>query len=335
MGDGPNDDICISAVVCTRDRGDAIVPTIETILANDHPSFELIVVDQGPNPATAAAIERFRSDPRLRYVHSDELGLGRARNLGLGLAIAPFVAFTDDDVTVPTDWLTTMERELDCRPRAAVAFCNVVAGPHDESVGFVPDYIRSGTHEITNMRGKLQARGIGAGIAVRRDAVLSLGGFDALLGVGGRFLSCEDGDLAVRALLAGWHVLETDAVAVVHHGFRTWQEGRALTRRDWYGIGAAYSKPVRTGSLKVLTVVVWEGVVRAMLVPIVDTLRKRRWSGIRQGWYFWKGFAQALRVPVDRATMRFAPGGELGGPGAPSRAAHASDGSRRVQPSDD
>ncbi len=50
----------------------------------------------------------------------------------------------------------------------------------------------------------------------------------------------------MRALLFGHEVYETDAVAVLHYGFRTSAE-RALSRRNWVGIGAAYAKPVKGG----------------------------------------------------------------------------------------
>jgi len=94
---------------------------------------------------------------------------------------------------------------------------------------------------------KNQARGIGAGMAARRAEAVTLGGFDEMLGPGAPFPACEDGDLAVRALLAGFQVYETAKTSVTHFGFRTWAEGRELSRRDWLGIGAAYVKPLKCG----------------------------------------------------------------------------------------
>jgi hypothetical protein len=135
--------------------------------------------------------------------------------------------------------------------------------------------------------------------------VRELGGFDPLLGAGAQFSSCEDGDVALRALLAGRHVFETDAVSVVHHGFRTWEEGRALTRRDWYGIGAAYAKPIRAGHFSATSVVLFEGVWRAALLPLTGLARGRRPQGLKRAWYFWRGFVTGLRTPLDHATLVF------------------------------
>lgn len=295
----------ISAVVCTRDRGDRIASTLETILAGDAANFEVVVVDQSDSDDTEAAVRRFADDPRLRYHRSDERGLGRARNTGLDLASGAIVAFTDDDVTVPADWLRTMHAVFDDHPQVGVAFCNVTAAPHDPDAGFVPTYERTGSVEITTVRGKCRARGIGAGLAVRAAALADIGGFDALLGAGGRFSSCEDGDVALRGLLAGWHVYETDQVTVVHDGFRTWAEGRELTRRDWYGIGAAYAKPIAARRFGAIVVVAYEGVWRAIVQPWQPVLSGQRPQGLKRGAYFWKGFVAGLRTPVDRQTLLF------------------------------
>jgi glycosyltransferase involved in cell wall biosynthesis len=295
----------VTAVVCTRDRGAELNATLRSILANDHENFELIVIDQSSDDRTRDAVTPFLRDRRVRYERSNAYGLGRARNTGLDLACADVIVYTDDDVTVPVDWLTEMAAVFAARADVAVAFCNVAAGPHDETAGFVPAYERRGELEISAVWRKNAARGIGAGLAVRRSMIEELGRFDPLLGAGAHFSSCEDGDIALRALLAGRHVFETDAVSVVHHGFRTWEEGRALTRRDWYGIGAAYAKPIRAGRVTALSIVAYEGIWRAFLVPASRILRGRRPQGLKRGLYFWSGFAKGLRTPLDRATLVF------------------------------
>jgi hypothetical protein len=281
------------------------VPTIQTILSSDHPSFELIVIDQSPLPDTQEAVEAFRCDARVRYVHDDGVGKGRALNRALELSRGAVLAVTDDDVTVPVNWLTVMDELFEEHPDVAVTFCNVEAAQHDRTAGFVPAYVRRGTVEVTTMLGKCRARGIGAGIAVRRRSLIEMGGFDPLLGPGGPLGNTDDRDLAVRALLAGWHVLETDRVAVVHDGFRTWEQGRALTRSDWFGIGASLSKPIRAGRWSVIVVVLWEGLAIAIVAPAFQTIRMRRFSGLKQGGYFWRGFMAGLRHPINSQTLCF------------------------------
>lgn len=295
----------ISAVVCTRNRGSSVVATIETILANTYPHFEVILIDQSTNQETEQAIAPFRADARFHYIRSATKGLGRARNLGMAQAQSNVVAFTDDDCTVPTNWLERMAAAFADKPRVTVSFCNVEAAPHNNAEGFIPAYMRKDSKLVRNFWDKCRARGIGAGIAVRRQAALALGGFDEELGAGGHFPSCEDGDMAMRALARGQWVYETHEVAVLHYGFRTWNEGKELTRRDWIGIGAAYAKPLRCGHWGALVVVLYESLVIGLLIPLSAILRLQKPQGLRRLLYFMQGFWQGWSTPVDCEKMLF------------------------------
>lgn len=294
----------VSVIICTRNRGDSAVLTLETVLANSHPSFELILVDQSTSPETHRAVARFGDDPRFIYLPTTTRGLGRARNIGLAAARGEIVAFTDDDCSVPPNWLAVIEATFHRNPRIGVVFCNVKAGPFDASQGFIPAYERQDSKLVQSMWDKCAARGIGAGIAVRRAAAEALGGFDEELGAGGYFPSCEDGDMAVRAILKGWWVYETAEVAVIHYGFRTWQQGKDLTQRDWVGIGAAYAKPLKCGHWSAAILVGYELLV-AIRKPLESLVRRGRPQGAGQAAYFVQGFIQGLRTPVDRQRILF------------------------------
>ena len=295
----------ITALVCTRNRGSQITGTLVSILASTHPQFELIIVDQSENSETEEAVAPFLSDLRLRYFRSREQGLGRARNFGLAQSCAEVVAMTDDDCEVPPHWLETMAAVFAEHPIVAVAFCSVAPATHDSEAGFIPAYQRPGRRLLSGTLGKCKARGIGAGISVRRVMVLEIGGFDTLLGAGGRFPSCEDWDMAVRALLKGYGVYETDAVAVKHLGYRTWAEGKALARRDWVAIGAAYSKPLKCGYWRFAVVPLYEFSRNTLWPPLSDLLHGRKPRGLGRIFAFVQGFVQGWKTPVDPKTLLF------------------------------
>lgn len=295
----------ITALVCTRNRGDSLVGTILSILANRHPNFELIVVDQSTDGKTALAIEPFLSDSRLRYYRQDVEGKGRALNFGLAEAQGEIIAITDDDCLATPNWLETIATIFSNNPKVAVAFCNVIPAEHDSQAGFIPCYKRTGDKLLRNCLDKCQARGIGAAIAVRGETVRGMGGFDEMLGPGTLFPACEDGDIAVRALLHGHFVYETDIVAVEHFGFRNWEEGRVLARRDWLGIGASYSKPLKSGYWRFLVVPAYELGRFALWPPIWDLLRLRKPRGLGRIAAFLQGFVQGWRTPVDSKTLLF------------------------------
>jgi len=299
----------ISAVICTRNRGTSIVKTLESLFASDHPSFEIIVIDQSSaqQPETENACRAFDNDPRFRYLRSDTVGLGRARNIGLGVARGDIVAYTDDDCTVPNDWLEKLEQTFTVHPKIAIVFCQVKAADYDHTSGFIPEYLIAKSKLVTKLSQKNRARGIGAGMAVRRDASCSMGGFDDLLGAGNRFPSCEDGDMAVRAIIRGYYVYETADVSIVHYGFRTWREGKALAKRNWVGVGAAYAKPLKRRHWGILEVIAYEAFGAALGGVLRQVAKLQRPRGVRNLVFLLYGLWQGTWMPVDGLTLKFDP----------------------------
>ena len=295
----------VSALVCTCNRGGLIVDTVSSILANTHPNFELVVIDQSRNDETAKAISSFSNDRRLTYIKSPTAGKGYALNAGLSATRGEVIAITDDDCVVPPHWLETFASIFAAHANVAVAFCCVEAGEHDSTAGFVPGFALKGERMLTTTHDARDVHGIGAGIAVRRSNVTNLGGFDPMLGPGSKFWDCDDRDIAIRALLARYHVYETSAIAVTHFGFRTWRQGRELSRRNFFGIGAAYSKFLRCGRRDLVYIPAYEFIKFALWPPIQDLLRLRRPRGIVRITAFVAGFIKGLRTPIDRATMIF------------------------------
>lgn len=295
----------IAALIATRNRGSSAVMAVQSILANNYPKFELLVVDQSTDDQTRQALRPFCADSRFRYLRTDTVGLGRAHNIGLAALQSDYVAITDDDCVVPADWLSKIAKIFDDNDRVVVAYCNVLPAPHDEKAGFIPDYHRTNSRLVTTLRGKITARGIGAGMAVRRQPVLQIGGFDENMGPGAKFPSAGDRDLAIRALLKGWWLYETDTTSVIHHGFRTWEEGRELTRRDWLALGAMCAKPVKCGYWQTFIYAIYESFGNGALQPFAAVLQGKRPRGFRRFIFFWQGFWQGWHTPITPDDLLF------------------------------
>jgi GT2 family glycosyltransferase len=294
-----------SAVICTRNRPGPIVRAVESLLRDISESIELIVIDQSDGPETERALDSNRADSRLRYFRSSPRGKGAALNEGFQVARHSIVVCTDDDCEVPLRWVTGMARVLQSQPTAAIAFCQVLPVPYNRQLGYVPAFELRASRLVRSVVQARSGLGLGAGMAVRRDFVLSIGGFDESFGPGARFPSADDWDMAVRALLSGRHVYETSELAVVHDGFRTFEEGRSHARRDWMAIGACCAKPLRAGYVRAVVVPLWLFSTRALWPPVTDMLRLRRPSGLARIAAFLQGFARGLMTPVDRKTLRF------------------------------
>jgi glycosyltransferase involved in cell wall biosynthesis len=87
----------ISVVLATYNRAAQLPRAIASVLAQDGPRFELIVVDDASTDGTRAYLKTL-TDPRVRVIAAPHnLGPAGARNLGLEAARADIVAFLDSD----------------------------------------------------------------------------------------------------------------------------------------------------------------------------------------------------------------------------------------------
>jgi len=87
------------SVICTaKNAASTIGNTIRSMLAQDLPSWEMIIVDDGSTDDTASVVSSFaRADRRIKFVTTDGLGRGRALNRALASAEAELVANIDAD----------------------------------------------------------------------------------------------------------------------------------------------------------------------------------------------------------------------------------------------
>jgi GT2 family glycosyltransferase len=300
----------IAAIVCTRNRGARFVGAVESILSGTLRPTELIVVDQSTDNRAREAGSRFDAVAGFRYCRVGTVGLSRARNTGIDLTRADIVAFIDDDCEASRDWLAGIVGGFERDARIGVVHGNVLAGPHDPRLGFIPSYLRVAPMLATSMREKHLAEGMGASMAVQRSTWTAVGGFDEQLGAGGRFRSAEDIDFTMRALENGFAVYETSQGHVVHSGFRSWQDGEWLIYDYLYGIGATYAKHLKCGqasALRPMARLAWRWVADA---PVVDLGRTP--SRLLRLRGFAAGFFAAAAQPVDPRSTRFALGGTSG-----------------------
>ena len=301
------DDGTVTALVCTCNRPSDIERITRSLLQGSTRPLQLIIVDQSDDDLTEQVLRGPEFADRVRYVRSVTRGKGAAMNEGIRLATSPFVVCTDDDCEAPPGWVEAMAALLADDDRIAVAFCRVEAPPYDHAVGYVPVYL---PHRRRLMRSAIATcahRGIGAGMVLRRDVVLDLGGMDESFGPGARFPSGDDWDFEVRALLKGWRALETPELAITHHGFRTYGEGRDHSKRDWLALGGVAAKPLRAGHPIALLMALYVVIASAIVPMFVDLASLRKPSGGQRIIAFWRGYVRGLRTPVDPETLRYRP----------------------------
>lgn len=112
----------VTVAVCTLDRPRLLRGALESLAETDVPgdlAWEVLVVDNGGAPGTAAAVEALEGRLPLRRVREPELGLSHARNRSLRECRTRWIAWIDDDVRVDRGWLAAYARAFERRPDAA------------------------------------------------------------------------------------------------------------------------------------------------------------------------------------------------------------------------
>ncbi len=91
-----------SVILPTYNRLRTLPRAVESVMAQDMPEFELIIVDDASTDGTRDWLAGLR-DPRIRTARLDHNGgPSAARNAGIAMASAPVLAFLDsDDVYLP------------------------------------------------------------------------------------------------------------------------------------------------------------------------------------------------------------------------------------------
>ncbi len=105
-----------SIIVPSYNRVDEILECLESLksITFDRQKFEVIVIDDGSTDATMLFLQEFEktASHNFSYYSQGNQGPGAARNLGMQNAKGDFFIFIDSDVTVPKEWLTYIDKEV-------------------------------------------------------------------------------------------------------------------------------------------------------------------------------------------------------------------------------
>ncbi|HUJ14112.1 MAG TPA: glycosyltransferase family 2 protein [Thermoanaerobaculia bacterium] len=163
----------VTAVVTTHGRPLHVQEALASLSAETHRDIEIVVVDDG-GAFDPGACSR---DVPLRVVRGSDLGVGRARNLGLSAARGEFVIFLDDDdVALPHRISRLVAAARNHRASLCFGMTRRVGGP-SEILECVPTHLRSpGAVEFCDV---LTCAPHVNAVLVRTETLRSVGGFDA------------------------------------------------------------------------------------------------------------------------------------------------------------
>jgi glycosyltransferase involved in cell wall biosynthesis len=191
----------VSVVVPAHNAEATLRDALESVLVQQPPVQQIVVVDDGSSDSTADVAA---SVPRVCVIRQARGGPSRARNRGLEVATSEWVAFLDADDRWCPGKIAAQFAVLARRPNAVIVAADWVRqGTPLSATGDLP-FREFGTRDLL-MLNRFQT----STVMVRREEVCALGGFDPELD------GAEDWDLWLRCSRAG-PVVKLDVPLVVY-----------------------------------------------------------------------------------------------------------------------
>ena len=226
----------ISAVVVARNEQATIQRCIESVLAQTAHVDEIIVVDGNSTDRTQEiVVDVARQDGRISLMVEEDDASGRgpaaARNVGASAATGELLLFTNGDVAIDPDYVSTLLAEMDRSELDAVAGLrwnvrnSMISGLMN--VHYALNY-NSSAGAISG-----PAFLSGDALLIRADSFWSVGGYDPGMPAG------EDADLGYRLRGAGLKIGYSSKATIWHEGKHYRSVGDWLKQIEWYGRGAA------------------------------------------------------------------------------------------------
>jgi glycosyltransferase involved in cell wall biosynthesis len=224
----------VSVIIPSHNSGRFLGEAVESVLSQDYPSVELIVVDDGSTDQTQRLLSGY--DGRIRHIRQPNQGVSAARNRGIAIATGDLISFLDaDDLMLPGKL-----RDQVARFQQAPRNPGIVNSGW-RTVDATGNPIRD--HEPWREAPKLDLRTwllwkpmVPGGLMIERGWLNRVGGFNT------NYSQSEDVDLILRLSLAGCRAtwLQQPTVAYRQHADSAMQNAPAQAAgiltvlRDFY-----------------------------------------------------------------------------------------------------
>lgn len=257
----------LSVVIPTLNRAEGLRRTLETIgqqQTDGRFTFEVIVVDNGSTDGTRQAVEAMQTSfpVPLRWVAEPRRGRPVALNTGFRHAAGEIFVITDDDLEVTPAWLQEFWRCFQEERPDGVAGRVLPRWVDGLPAWLGPEALQDlnrlglglldhGERRLSS-RTKRYCRWVGGNMAIRRDAVERVGGFDVRM-VRGQdreyYERCVERGLVIcyEPVALAYHLVGADRLTPAY--FRRWR-----TRQGHYD---AYLLPWRKSDLLTILPLWW------------------------------------------------------------------------------
>jgi teichuronic acid biosynthesis glycosyltransferase TuaG len=186
----------VSVIIPTHQRLPYLMKTVESILAQSCPAFEMIIVADGHDQEVASFVEGLQ-DARGKYLACPHAGRPSIpRNLGIRHAQGKYIAFCDDDDLWHKDKL---QKQIDLMLQKQFDFTFTACFSIDQNGIRTGDYLLGNFGRIEKSQFLLSLGGMiyNSSIVVSRSLLKKSGLFDEVAGL----RSVEDYEICSRLLM--------------------------------------------------------------------------------------------------------------------------------------
>jgi len=178
----------VSVVVATVGREQALLDTLEDLLRQDYPRFDVTVIDQNPEPLDPVRRLAENAEGRLQHYHLHPPHLCVARNAGIQQTTGELILFVDDDIR--------------CGPDLIAAHASAYG---DERIGGVGGWIDAPeASRVWHPAEDAVPSAIGCNMSFRRKVLEQTGGFHPALKP--PLANGEETEICHRVRQAGYRV---------------------------------------------------------------------------------------------------------------------------------
>ncbi len=166
----------ISVVIPLFNKEDHILRAIDSVLSQSYTNFELIVVDDGSTDGSAEVV-RSVSDSRLRFFSQTNGGVSVARNAGVNLASADWVAFLDADDEYEPEFLKQVVEFLHEHESDDLSMVGTDCHTGMRTKKMLNPCVESGIHDYFQLFQNQRSPNNSSATVVNKQKFLEVGGF--------------------------------------------------------------------------------------------------------------------------------------------------------------
>jgi len=120
-----NDQPLVSVITASYNMGHYVCQAVDSVLNQDYPNIEIIVVDDGSTDDTQSRLAQYADDDRVTVIHQENQGQTVAKNRGLDAAKGQLVGFCDADNLWKPGKLAIQVPHLQANPKIGVVYGDI------------------------------------------------------------------------------------------------------------------------------------------------------------------------------------------------------------------